>query len=45
MAHFIFSFLKPVGSEHTQQIATVDQADMRGLGTTGLHCVAELAFL
>ena len=26
-------------------IATVDHADMRGLGTTGLHCVAELAFL
>ena len=26
-------------------IATVDHADMRGLGTTGLHRVAELAFL
>jgi hypothetical protein len=28
-----------------RQIATVDHADMRGLGITGLHCVAELAFL
>ncbi|WPL11694.1 hypothetical protein [Thiorhodovibrio litoralis] len=28
-----------------RQTATVDHADIRGLGTTGLHCVAELAFL
>jgi hypothetical protein len=38
-------YSKPIGSGHTRQIATVDHADMRGLGTTGLHCVAELAFL
>ncbi len=28
-----------------RQTATVDPAEMRGLATTGLHCVAELAFL
>jgi hypothetical protein len=28
-----------------RQTATVDHADIRGLGTTGLHYVAELAFL
>jgi hypothetical protein len=27
------------------QFAMVDLADMRGLVTTGLHCIAELAFL
>jgi len=38
-------FLKHLGSGPIQQIATVDHADIRGLVTTGLHCVAELAFL
>ncbi len=36
---------KHVDSEHIQQTATVDHADIRGLVTTGLHCVAQLAFL
>ena len=36
---------KRVDSGHLQQIATVDQADICGLVTTGLHCVAQLAFL
>ena len=36
---------KHVGSGYAEQFATVDHADMRGLVTTGLHCVAELAFL
>ena len=34
-----------VSQDKAGLIATVDHADMRGLGTTGLHCVAELAFL
>jgi hypothetical protein len=34
-----------LGQDTAEQIATVDHADMRGLVTTGLHCVAELAFL
>ena len=43
-----FEFLpifKRVDSGHLQQIATVDHSDIRGLVTTGLHCVAQLAFL
>ena len=36
---------KYVGSGQAQQIARVDHTDMRGLVTTGLHCVGELAFL
>ena len=36
---------KRVDSGHLQQIATVDQTDIRGLVTTGLHYVTQLAFL
>ncbi len=35
----------PLGQDRIRQTATVDHADIRGLVTTGLHCVAELAFI
>jgi hypothetical protein len=42
---FVLLVSKRVDSGHLQQIATVDHSDIRGLVTTGLHCVAQLAFL
>jgi len=41
----LMSLFKHLGSGPTQQIATVEHADIRGSGTTRLHCVAKLAFL
>ena len=45
MVRFSFLSIKHLGSGPIRQTATVDHADIRGLVTTGLHCVAELAFL
>jgi hypothetical protein len=41
--HYFYS--STLCQDTARQNATVDHADMRGLVTTGLHCVAELAFL
>ena len=45
IGYVIDLFFKRVGSRHTRQITTVDHADIRGLVTTRLHYVVELAFL
>ena len=45
IGYVIDLFFKRVGSRHTKQITTVDHADIRGLVTTRLHYVVELAFL
>ncbi len=40
-----YPIVSTLGQDTARQFATVDHADMRGLVTTGLHCIAELAFL
>ena len=45
IGYVIDLFFKRVGSRHTRQITMVDHADIRGLVTTRLHYVVELAFL
>ena len=42
---FFYPIVSTLGQDTARQFATVDHADMRGLVTTGLHCIAELAFL